>query len=184
MLTRPLAGGFVTEEKDSRSRSDEERSTERSPMQNSRQQDVQTRQRVSMSGSGRIWILLAAACVCVTRFARSPAAEAVDCAGAMSPSELVSSGTTCDGKTVVVRGYLLVGPESRGLWDTKEDIDRSNYMKACVTVSCPRKLRCIEGPARLVDVHGTYHAMRDDGEIILGACTDGFVDIKKVVDIR
>lgn len=101
----------------------------------------------------------------------------------LTPSGLVAEAAEYDGRSVTVRGYLQVGPEARGLWDTKEDVEKANFRKACVTVLNSRGLK-IAGAVRPVDVRGVFRAQRPHNLIILGACTDAILEIEEVKDIK
>jgi len=100
--------------------------------------------------------------------------------GAITPSQLLASAEY-DSKRVEVRGWLRIGPEMRGLWDSKKDIENGNYQHACITIYNPRGIS-IKGPIREVLVVGTYNAKRPDRLIILGACSDAFLEIIEVRD--
>lgn len=101
----------------------------------------------------------------------------------LTPSGLLREAANYDGQSVVVRGYLRVGSEMRGLWDSKEEIEKANYAKACVTVYNPRGLK-IAGAVRLVDVRGVFHTQRPHNLIILGDCTDAILEIEGVKDVK
>lgn len=104
------------------------------------------------------------------------------CKDVLVPSELRALGTACDGERIVVRGLLRVGPEMRGLWDSLEDIDRANYRAACITVYNPHGA-AMDGPIRLVEVSGRFHASRPARLFILGACSDAILEIEAVRDL-
>ncbi len=103
--------------------------------------------------------------------------EALGCDNVLSPSGLLDLGSECDGRKVVVRGLLRVGPEMRGLWDSRKDIRNSNYRQACVTVYNPRGVP-MDGPIRWVSVTGIFHSDRPSGLFILGDCTNAILEIE------
>ncbi len=127
----------------------------------------------------RLGVLMFACILVGCATAHEPALPASVCGARFTPSELLASGGDCDGQRVVVQGLLRVGSEMRGLWDTQDDIESGNFMKACITVYNPRGLK-IDGPVRWVDVTGIYRAQRPPRLVILGACTDEILEIETI----
>ena len=121
-------------------------------------------------------VILAALAVagCATQGEVPP--EALGCDDVLAPSAVLALGSECDGRQVVVRGWLRVGSEMRGLWDSRKDIRNSNYRHACVTVYNPHGV-AMDGPIRWVNVSGTFHAERPSGLFILGDCTNAILEI-------
>ena len=105
--------------------------------------------------------------------------EALGCDGVLAPSEILALGSECDGRQVVVRGWLRVGTEMRGLWDSRKDIRNSNYRNACVTVYNPHGV-AMDGPIRWVNVSGIFHADRPPNLFILGDCTNAILEIEAI----
>ena len=112
-----------------------------------------------------------------------PAGASATCDTPLTPSSLLARGPECDGQHVVVRGFLRDGFEMHGLWDSEADIERSNYLHACITVFNPQRLS-VSGPVRLVQISGVFRARRPARLVILGSCTDAVLEIERVTNLR
>lgn len=105
------------------------------------------------------------------------------CESVLMPSHARALGDACDGQRITVRGFLRVGSEMRGLWDSLEDIEHANYRVACITVYNPHGV-ARDGPVRWVEVSGRYYATRPDRLFILGACSDAMLEIEAIHELQ
>ena len=105
------------------------------------------------------------------------------CDEVLKPSKLLTLSKECDGRRVVVRGFIRDGFEKHGIWDSQEDIENANFVKACVTLANPRNKE-IQGPVRLVDLAGVFRAKRPQGLIILGSCGEPILEVERVDSIN
>jgi hypothetical protein len=114
-------------------------------------------------------------------------ATAPDVARPLAPSELNGNPSYYDGKTVLVRGYVILAPEAHDLYESRElnmqlrkkfddsrgFVDLKPYMKYCLTVGNPQILYDHESALNgktLVFKGRFLSTYLHDNEIDLGAC--------------
>jgi hypothetical protein len=70
----------------------------------------------------------------------------------------------------------------RGVWDSKEDIEKGNYQSACLTLRVSQRFN-LGGAIREANVSGTFYSLRPSNLFILGSCTKAFVEVDEVQEL-
>ncbi|WP_191091344.1 hypothetical protein [Xanthomonas sontii] len=134
-------------------------------------------------------------CACLVGCARMVSAQDK----ILTPSELNASVSEYSGRSVVVRGYVTLGPEAHSLyeseqlkkefarrWDTDKDFDPNRYAGYCLTIANPdliyRKRDMVSG--KTITVRGRFVGDYLNGRVDFGACPLSTAIIIDAADLK
>ena len=95
-----------------------------------------------------------------------------------SPSELNTHPKLYEGREVRVRGWIVLRPENRNIWDAKSDFEQIADLSHCVSLigvhdwTLDRRI-----DDQVLTISGVFHQYEHPEEPVLGMCNNSAIEV-------